>query len=263
MKCFVFPRSILRKTLVVVAGAVAFAWIYAPAAMAQRVGGHFGGGARVPAPPAHVASPRVLVAPPARAAISRPQVLLGPHLARTRNPIGSTAFGFRRHPIFVFLHPRFFVVPFFWFDGGLWSPTFAWWTCARYWGWGLGCNGLPLDEKGVENYVTRPVYENPPVYWYGMESRDLVQLYLKNGDAYSVTDYWFVNSEVHFTLGDEVDTKASEQVVDLDELDLQRTIAVNTRRGFRLVMRDEPWQQYLRDHPDAAPPPLETLLPKN
>jgi len=28
------------------------------------------------------------------------------------------------------------------------------------------------------------------------------------------------------------------------------------RRGFRLVFRDEPWQQYLKDHPDLTPPDL-------
>jgi hypothetical protein len=32
---------------------------------------------------------------------------------------------------------------------------------------------------------------------------------------------------------------------------------VNTRRGFRVVMRNEPLEQYLRDHPDLTPPLLE------
>jgi hypothetical protein len=51
-------------------------------------------------------------------------------------------------------------------------------------------------------------------------------------------------------------TKPAEHVVPLDELDLQKTIDVNTRRGFRMVFRDEPWQQYLKDHPDLTPPDL-------
>jgi hypothetical protein len=37
-------------------------------------------------------------------------------------------------------------------------------------------------------------------------------------------------------------------------LDLQKTVDSNTRRGFRFVLRDEPFEQYLRDHPDGAPP---------
>jgi len=32
---------------------------------------------------------------------------------------------------------------------------------------------------------------------------------------------------------------------------------MNTRRGFRVVRRDEPLQQYLRDHSDANAPLLE------
>jgi hypothetical protein len=38
---------------------------------------------------------------------------------------------------------------------------------------------------------------------------------------------------------------------------VQKTIDVNTRRGFRVVMRDSPLEQYLRDHPDPMPPLLQ------
>jgi len=37
---------------------------------------------------------------------------------------------------------------------------------------------------------------------------------------------------------------------------LRRTVEVNTRRGFRVVRRDEPLEQYFREHPDATPPEL-------
>jgi hypothetical protein len=40
-------------------------------------------------------------------------------------------------------------------------------------------------------------------------------------------------------------------------LDVQKTIDVNTRRGFRVVMRNEPMEQYLRDYPDLTPPLLQ------
>jgi hypothetical protein len=81
-----------------------------------------------------------------------------------------------------------------------------------------------------------------------------VQLYLKDGTAYDVNDYWFVDNQIHFTMRDESGTKSVEQAIGLEELDLQRTIDVNTRRGFRVVMRNEPMEQYLRDHPDLTPP---------
>jgi hypothetical protein len=62
--------------------------------------------------------------------------------------------------------------------------------------------------------------------------------------------------EVHFSMLEEGATKPAEHVIPVDELDLQKTIDVNTRRGFRIVLRDEPWQQYLKDHPDLTPPDL-------
>jgi hypothetical protein len=37
---------------------------------------------------------------------------------------------------------------------------------------------------------------------------------------------------------------------------------VNTTRGFRVVMRDAPWEKYLKDHPDATSPALVALREK-
>jgi hypothetical protein len=72
-----------------------------------------------------------------------------------------------------------------------------------------------------------------------------------------VTDYWFVNNQVHFVTLEEGGAKSVERVIGLDELDVQKTVDVNTQRGFRVVMRDEPLEQYLRDHPDANAPLLQ------
>jgi hypothetical protein len=91
---------------------------------------------------------------------------------------------------------------------------------------------------------------------YLPESHDLVWLYLKDGSAYAVTDYWFVNEEVHFNSVGEGGVLSAEQVIGIDELDAQKTSDVNTIRGFRVVKRDAPWQKYLKDHPDTTPPPL-------
>ena len=41
------------------------------------------------------------------------------------------------------------------------------------------------------------------------------------------------------------------------DLDAQKTVDVNTRRGFRVVMRDEPVEQYMHDHPNLIPRLLE------
>jgi hypothetical protein len=99
-----------------------------------------------------------------------------------------------------------------------------------------------------------------PLYVYGGERRELVQLFLKDGTVYEVTDYWLVDSQLHFTIER---GKPAEQTIALDDLDLQTTIEVNTRRGFRFVLRNEPLEQYLRDHPDVIPPLAQPPQPEN
>lgn len=80
-------------------------------------------------------------------------------------------------------------------------------------------------------------------YLYGGEERDLVWLYLTDGTGYGVTDYWFVNDQVHFRTAEDDPSKApSEHVIPYEKLDVQKTVYVNTHRGFRIVVRDEPWQ---------------------
>jgi hypothetical protein len=92
------------------------------------------------------------------------------------------------------------------------------------------------------------------VYLYSGEGRELAQLYLKDGTVYNVTDYWLVDGRIHFTIIDQGGTKSVEQVIGFDELDLQKTIDVAKQRGFRFVLRNEPVEQYLQDHPDLTPP---------
>lgn len=138
----------------------------------------------------------------------------------------------------------------------------GWWVnCGAAWALDFGC-GWRVPEYPVENYVAAPLVIYEPEYVYYGGPSELVVLFLKDGTAYSVTDYWFVNDEIHFTVLEEGGTKSIEQVIGADELDLQKTIDVNTRRGFRFVRRDEPLEQYLRDHPDANPPLVEPP-PKN
>jgi len=93
-----------------------------------------------------------------------------------------------------------------------------------------------------------------PVYVYGGDERDQIWLYMKDGTVYGVTDYWLVNGQMHFSMIVDDPTKAAEHAIPYDDLDVQKTIYVNSHRGFRIVFRDEPWQQYLKDHPDTAPP---------
>jgi hypothetical protein len=228
--------STLRKILKTAACVVACA-CFQTSAVAQRVG-HVGEGAhsRSAGP---VGSPRAVSSPAAR-----PLFLRSPNGFHERTPL--------------IFRPSFFLRPPF-----LWSwQAFnsSWWLyCGPVWGWDSGCDDLFFTAHTTEHYLAPPLTYASPVYIYSLDGHQLVQLYLKDGTVYSVNDYWFVDKEIHFTLLDQTGTKSVEQVIAFDDLDVQRTIDVNTHHGFRVVMRSEPIEQYLRDHPDLSPPLLETL----
>jgi hypothetical protein len=119
-----------------------------------------------------------------------------------------------------------------------------------FWPWPLGY--IPVSFPAPTNYVSQ-VYETP-VYVYGDERPDLPQLFLKDGTILNVNDYWLVDDQLHFTMTEEEGGKPAEHVVPFDALDLQRTVNVNTGRGFRFMLRNEPFEQYVRDHPEGSPP---------
>lgn len=252
MARFFFRPAFAAKLVISLGCFLAFLGLQTPVATSQHTGhpgggGRVNGGGRIATP--HVAAPPVSHAPILRPPIPQPRVVLRPPII----DVGVPNFGFRRHP-FPIRPPIFLPVPFFAFHTNLNSP---WWlNCGPLCGWQSGCDGLFLYPYGFENSVTPPLrYENL-VYVYRPYlggDHELVELFLKDGTTIAVADYWFVNDEIHFTLPDE-DSAKSEQVMALDELDLQKTINVNTRRGFRFVLRDEPMEQWLRDHPNAEPP---------
>jgi hypothetical protein len=124
-----------------------------------------------------------------------------------------------------------------------------------FWNWNLSYSSA-ISSPGPTNYLS-PAYEIP-VYVYGDERPDLPQLFLKDGSILNVTDYWVIDSQLHFTIIGQEDGKPEEHVIDFDALDLQTTINANTRRGFRFMLRNEPFEQYVRDHPEG-PPPVMTL----
>lgn len=109
-----------------------------------------------------------------------------------------------------------------------------------------------ISSPGPSNYVS-PAYETPE-YVFGEQRPDLPQLFLKDGSILSVTDYWLVDDQLHFTMIEEYGGKPVEHVIPFDALDLQKTVDENTRQGFRFVLRNEPFDQYVRDHPEGPPP---------
>lgn len=264
--------SILRRLWIVVCFLLT-ACVALPVALAQHpghvgVGGHIGGVPRVAAP--HVAVPP---------RFSPSRAILPPRFSSRPSFPGIRTATFRTWsphpgPMFPIGHrPVFFGPPFFRFGLGFGFNSFWWPGCAAYWSCPFTCNLWPYYGYSLGNYLSlyvppvQPVqtYQYPtvsyPLYVYGGERRDRVQLFLKDGTVYEVTDYWLVDSQFHFTTIER--GKPAEQTIALDDLDLQTTIEVNTRRGFRFVLRNEPLEQYRGDHPDVIPPLAQPPQPED
>lgn len=158
-------------------------------------------------------------------------------------------------PIRPFPPIRFYIFPVA--SGPFWSSNFCWWaTCDQFWTYALLYNSIPNDVWNPANSFLPPPSQTP-VYVYGEQRPDTPQLFLKDGTSLYVTDYWVVDEQLHFIIAQEDGMKPEEQVIPFDELDLQKTVDVNTNRGFRFMLRNEPFEQYVRDHPEGPPATLK------
>jgi hypothetical protein len=191
-------------------------------AFAQRGGGHVGGG--------HVSAPIV-----PRPIV--PRVPYPPH----------TPFRFRPYgPFRPFFYTRGFV-----YFGAPWRPS-----CHYLSAWNYQCYGFP--------YYVPPVLENYGEYYgdyYGPAASTTPVLCLKDGTVYYVTDYWVVDGQLHFTALEEGGMKLVEHVISFDDLDVQKTKEADGLRGFRFVIRNEPLEQYLKDHSGETDLPGEEPQP--
>jgi hypothetical protein len=217
--------------------------VLTPPVVAQRaVARPAGGVVHTSAPPiSHISISRV---PIIHAPTSAARMQIGSYAG-----IGMTRFHPRRPirpfpPVFVLYESPAFLGGPFWGWNSCWLGG-----CDLFWPW-LGYT--TVSSPGPINYVFQP-YPNP-VNVYGEEGADMPQLFLKDGTVLNVTDYWLVDDQLHFTMIEEEGGKPVEHVIPFDALDLQETVDVNTARGFRFMLRNEPFEQYVRDHPEGPPP---------
>ena len=242
-------RSILRNFVVVSCFSVCLS---APLALAQHPAGRTAGGmVHTPPPPIfHVpnsAAPTIH-APILHAPIYAPRISAGP------SAYGLSTAGFRppRRPIRPFPPVLIVYQPLF-LGGPFWGLNSCWWaTCNFFWPGTL--DYINVSSPGPTNYISQ-VYETSGDA-YGEEGADVPQLFLKDGTALNVTDYWVVDDQLHFMMMDEDGAKPAEHEIPFEALDLQTTVDANTRRGFRFVLRNEPLEQYVRDHPEGPPPAI-------
>ncbi|MGA8441346.1 MAG: hypothetical protein WB762_03365 [Candidatus Sulfotelmatobacter sp.] len=243
-------RSILKKFLIVVSWTLPVC-VLTPPASAQYAAGHTAGGevhiSASPIPHISISLAPIIHAPIIHAPISAPRI----SVTSSAGALGIAGFRPPRRPIRPF--PPVLVVyesPFL-VGGPFWGLNSCWWaTCDLFWPWTL--DYTTVSSPGPTNYISQ-VYETP-IYVYGEERPDLPQLFLKDGTVLNVTDYWLIDDQLHFAMIDEVGTKAAEHVIPFEALDLQTTVDANTRRGFRFMLRNEPFEQYLHEHPEGSPP---------
>jgi len=67
------------------------------------------------------------------------------------------------------------------------------------------------------------------------ESAPIVLLYLKDGTTIDATDYWFADGGLHYRRSD-----GSESTLDINNLDLQRTVDENAKRGVPITLKPQP-----------------------
>lgn len=219
-----------------------------------------------PAAPVHVYSPPVYHAPVMQTPVMRPPAIYTPAYGLPRTTTLPSA-GIPRTTIVLPpvrpvrpvrpippYPPLFFVYSPAFLYGGAFSPfDLCWWSgCGWFWPWTLGYT--TVSSPGPTNYVVQA--SETTVYVYGGEREDFPQLYLKDGTVFNVTDYWVVDNQLHFTMIEEIGAKSVEHSIPFEELDLQKSIDANTARGFRFLLRNEPFEQYMRDHPEGPPEDL-------
>ncbi|HKE08248.1 MAG TPA: hypothetical protein VKB48_10480 [Candidatus Acidoferrum sp.] len=139
------------------------------------------------------------------------------------------------------------------------------------WGWGGAYPGFGANTRsnlyssspslGAQDTAPAQTY-GAPSYPTDTRSRDLVELFFKDGTVFDVTDYWVANGQLHFLTVEARGEKAAEHVVPFDTLDLQTTVDDNTSRGFKFQLRGESMEQYFRNHPEVVPK-VDPEAPRN
>ena len=213
-----------------------------------------------PAAPVHVYAPPIYHAPVVPAPILRPPVIYAPTYTVPRSTVVPVAGIFRPGIVLPPVRPMrpihrippviFVYAPLLAFGDPFWRSNLCWWeNCDLFWLWTLDYTGI---SHAPTNYVLQ--VSETPVYVCGDEREDLPQLYLKDGTILNVTDYWVVDNQLHFKIIEETGQKPVEHLIPFEDLDLQKTVDANTKRGFRFVLRNEPFEEYVRDHPEGPPP---------
>jgi len=131
--------------------------------------------------------------------------------------------------------------------GGLCDPS---WNFGCY-GYGYGdegyygpyAGGLYLGASGDDSAAAADNSADYSSYAQNAEPSDSSEsssgqttvLYLNDGTSFAVTDYWVADYKLHYIVDG-----ARENTIDLDQIDVQRTVDENAARGVNFTLRPGP-----------------------
>ena len=176
-----------------------------------------------------------------------------------------------------------------WSFGGPWLGGWNWgWGPAwidPVWGWaGYDYSSYPADYTiddsydGDYSYSTQPQNDAPQVdapqndgdddagappadepystsYSSDAKIEMPVLLFMKNRSVYAASDYWVEDGKLHYML-----STGAEKMVDLNELDVRRTIAENADLGTQVTLTSRPSQS--ETPPEMHAPTSPTIKPR-
>ena len=127
-----------------------------------------------------------------------------------------------------------------------WGPSCGWWNpfwfnswCAPAWGWGPAAYYSPsLTYDNTAPYIddsSSPSYSTPGTnVTVDVSGSATLRLYLKNGATFDVTAYWLAENKLHY-----ISTDGSEIIIRMEQLDLQRTVDENAKRGIKFTLQPD------------------------
>lgn len=77
--------------------------------------------------------------------------------------------------------------------------------------------------------------------------KTLTVLFMKDGAVYAITDYWVADGKLYY-----LTAYGAEDAIDMNDLDLQKTVDVNAKRGVSFTLKPKP---------DQNPPPPDQQNP--
>jgi hypothetical protein len=90
----------------------------------------------------------------------------------------------------------------------------------------------PPQEPETFTYIPPPEESSPEEI---QAEKILVVLYMKSGAVYAITNYWVADGKLHY-----LTSYGGENSIDLNDLDLQKTVDVNAKRGVEFTLKPGP-----------------------